>query len=130
MSFSVREAAPPVSDIVGGSSFSDGGTIITIPAGRIWSGDLQLSAYATWMSEVTSDQLQAAPTITVQGTGAVPVSGSLVAHCYLVQVDFENPVVDRVAGHVVVAATTDPVTLRLNLQGASGATAIATGQLL
>jgi hypothetical protein len=130
MSFSTREAAPPVTDIVGGSTFSDGGTVITIPSGRIWSGTVQLSAYAIWKGGASEDQSQAAPTVTVQGTGSVPSSGSLIAHLYLCLTELEKPVTDHVSEKVVIAAPSGAVILRLNLQGASGATAIATGQLL
>lgn len=130
MALATREAAPPVSDILGGSAFSDGATILTIPGGRVWSGTIQLSAYSAWRGGATENQAQAAPTVTVQGAGASPVSGSLLAHLYLLQVDLEKPVSDHISERILVAATAGDVTLRLNLQGASGATAIATGQLL
>lgn len=130
MALATREAAPPVNDILGGSTFSDGGTLITIPSGRVWSGSVQLSAYTAWKGGADETQAQAAPTITIQGAGALPAPGSLLAHLYLLQVELEGPTAQHISERVLVAATSGNVTLQLNLQGASGATAIATGQLL
>lgn len=108
---------------VAGKATTDGGTIITIPAGSNWHGDITIS-------QITNTAGTFYPDITVEGTGTDPAPGS--------------PVISVVGfgaalGLVPMASTatingidiygdgTHPVTLQLNFHGCTGAVGTAVG---
>lgn len=69
----IRETAPNPSDILGGSTTSttSGATLVTIPAGRVWKGNVGLS-FDQLGSTATNASIQ------TFGTGVVPPSGTVV----------------------------------------------------
>lgn len=62
---------PSASDILNGSRTTSG-TLITIPAGKWFTGNIQINAAVAALAT-------SSPTVTVSGTGAAPASGSVVA---------------------------------------------------
>ena len=125
MPFSTKEASPLIADIICGSTFSDGGTLITVPAGRVWSGNVALTSQADGGADISG-----ASTITIEDAGAVPATGSLIIHLYVKSTTGSPPMCLALSKNVVIAATSGAVRLQLNIGGASAATGLATGQLL
>lgn len=67
-----------MSDVIrSGSTTTNGGTIITVDAGKTWRGSITLSTSLSASIGLASKQ--ATPTVTVQGTDADPTSGTVVA---------------------------------------------------
>lgn len=106
-----------------GKATTDGGTIITIPAGSNWKGSITLS-------QLTNTAGTFYPDVTVQGTGSDPASGSAIlsvvgfgAAVGLVPMSSNASINDiDVFGDGV-----HPVTLQLNFRGCTAAVATATG---
>lgn len=66
-----------MSDVIrSGSTTTNGGTIITVDAGKTWRGSITLSTSLSASIGLASKQ--ATPTVTVQGTDADPTSGTVV----------------------------------------------------
>lgn len=62
---------PNASEILNGSRTTTG-TLLTIPAGKWFTGNLQLTAAVAAVGT-------SAPTVTTAGTGVAPVAGSVIA---------------------------------------------------
>lgn len=66
-----------MSDVIrSGSTTTNGGTIVTIDAGKTWRGSITLSTSLSASIGLASKQ--ATPTVTVQGTDSDPVPGTVV----------------------------------------------------
>lgn len=106
-----------------GKSTTDGGTIITVPAGSSWRGSVTIS-------QLTNTAGTFYPDITVQGAGADPASGSAVvavvgfgAVVGLVPMASTATTPDV----VVYAPAGNAVTLQLNFHGCTAAVGTAAG---
>jgi hypothetical protein len=67
-----------LSDVIrSGSATANGSTIITIDAGKTWRGSVTLSTSLS--ASIGLGSKQAIPTVTVEGTDADPVAGTVVA---------------------------------------------------
>lgn len=67
-----------MSDVIrSGSATANGSTIITIDAGKTWRGSVTLSTSLS--ASIGLGSKQAIPTVTVEGTDADPVAGTVVA---------------------------------------------------
>ena len=101
---------PDASDVVG-STRTTSGTLVTVPAGRAFTGDLVVSASVAVAGN-------SSPTVTVNGTGAAPSSGTTLSRINLNGLALTT-VADSVAHEVFVVATTDPITIDFTA-GATG----------
>lgn len=76
----------------------------------------------------------AAPSVTVEGAGAVPPAGTLVCHTYVRSSPYTGgaPMVREIVipNVLIVAPAGNSIKLQLNILGASAATAHAFGYLL
>ena len=112
-----------MSNALAGKVTTDGGTIITIPAGMNWRGSVTIS-------QLTNTAGTFYPDITVQGTGSDPASGSA-----LVSVVGFGAVVGLVPmastatinDVIVIAPAGNAVTLQLNFRGCTSAAGTAAG---
>ena len=117
------------SSILGGSAVNtDGATIITIPAGRVWRGSVTLAASHT-------EAVDFVTTITIQGTDAVPASGTIVIAVTGSVVGLSatatySPGPGAANDIYVASPLSNAVTLVLNNPVASSAIATAHGILL
>lgn len=59
-----------------GSTTTNGGTIITIDAGKTWRGSVTLSTSLS--ASVGASSKQVVPTVTVEGTDADPAEGTVI----------------------------------------------------
>jgi hypothetical protein len=96
---------------VAGLTRTTTGTLITVPAGRAFTGDLVLSASVSVAG--TSN-----PTVSTSGTGAAPVSGTVLSRLNLNGLALTT-VADSVAHEVFVVATTNDITIEFTA-GATG----------
>jgi hypothetical protein len=112
-----------LSNTVAGKATTDGGTIITIPAGSNWHGSVTIS-------QLTNTAGTFYPDITVQGTGSDPAPGSAIISV----IGF-----GALVGLVPMASSASiddidvfgdgihPVTLQLNFHGCTSAVGTAVG---
>lgn len=99
------------------------GTIITIPAGRVWSGNLVISASVTALATAT-------PRVSTSGTNVEPASGTII-HQLSISGLAALVATDSATTEVVVRAPAgNSVTLEFNTGGATSASVSATGFLL
>lgn len=101
---------PDPSDIAG-KTLAASGTLVTVPAGRAFTGDLVLSASVSAAGN-------SVPTVAVNGTNAAPTSGTVLSRLNLNGLALTT-VADSIAHEVFVMATTDPVTIDFTA-GANG----------
>lgn len=127
----VTEVNIAAGNVLQGSSDTDAGSLITIPAGGTWKGTITLAAsVAGGLTAVT-----ATPAVTVQGTGATPPSGSVVAQLALYVPALLAVTVGASAAVTsgtltVVAGASNSCTLQLNFNNAHIAAAQANGYLM
>ena len=67
---------PDPSNILCGLAITNGGTIITIPAGRIWQGTVTLSG--STLVAIAGTALSASARVSTAGTGVIPAAGDYV----------------------------------------------------
>lgn len=121
---------PAASQILNGEAHTNGGVLLTIPSNGVWVGTVAISA--------AMDAGLAAKTsfaaVTVQGSTATPSAGGVLAG-----VGLSTPALLALApgvaapgasGIVAIYAGANSATLRLNLNGATVAEAVATGYLM
>lgn len=121
--------------ILSGSSTTDQGTVITVPAGKWWRGSISISSSLAASANVGAQQ--ATPTVTIQGTNSDPVNGSVMAG-----VSLSTPAVGLLAllgvtsnqtvcqaGVALQAPPGNPVTLRLNTPSSTVTLAVAHGEV-
>jgi hypothetical protein len=115
-------------EIVDGSAATNGATILTVPVGRQWIGDIELAAsLSSLLAGGTAN-----PTVTIQSTGTcMPASGTVLA-----ELSLTTPAVLTLSGSVAdsievtgigVLALSGTTTLQLNTGGATAASASASG---
>lgn len=117
-----------------GNSTTDNGTIITIPANARWTGSVTLSA--TLAAATVGSVTPAYPTVTIEGTGADPAPGTIVAQLALatplinIVTLLASPSTDTTTTPVVTVSTYAsglPATLKLHFNGVNAASAVASG---
>lgn len=103
---------PNSSEIVNGSRTTTG-TLVTIPAGKWFTGNLQVTASVAVAGA-------SAPTVTVNGTNAAPAAGSVLARLTLNGLALTT-VVDSIETEVIVLSPSEnDITLEFTA-GANGA---------
>lgn len=102
--------APHAADMMGLTRTTTG-TLVTVPPGKWFTGDLVLSASVS----VAGNSV---PTVTVNGSNAAPASGTVISRINLTGLALTT-VNDSVAHEVLVQATDSPVTIDFTA-GASG----------
>jgi hypothetical protein len=113
---------------LGGHATTDGGTILTIPAGNYWQGSITLSA-ATFQTGIVR------PTVTITGTNCDPVNGTVITSLVLDSALTTGGLVDEAvsvapfAFYADVAGSGNDAHLVLNFGGATTADASAVGVL-
>lgn len=121
---------PASGNILQGESHINAGTILTIPAGKTWTGFIQVSGSVNG----GLGAVNALPNVTVQGATAIPIAGSILNECAL-----STPALLGVG--VGVAAPGSPMpatvyagassaTLQLSFGGATLAAGVANGYLI
>ncbi len=96
------------------------GTILTVPAGIVWSGELFMSASVALAATAT-------PSVTVSGTGANPDSGTVVHRLSLTGLALTTVHGSGTISIIVVAPPGNAVTLEFATGGATSATIVANG---
>jgi len=99
------------------------GTIITIPAGKIWCGDLMISASV-------AEAATGAPTITVSGANAAPANGTIIHRLSITGLAGTTVADSATISAFVRAPLANAVTLEFAAGGATSAAAVANGVLL
>lgn len=95
------------------------GTILTIPAGSTWCGDIMISASVTALGTAT-------PTVTVNGANAAPASGTVVQRLSISGIAL-TAVTDSNTIAAVIVATDTNVTLDFATGGANSAAVVCNG---
>lgn len=101
------------------ASRTTAGTILAVPAGSTWCGDVMISASVTAAGT-------ASPTVTVNGTNAHPASGTVIQRLSITGLALTT-VTDSNTISVVVVATDNDVTLDFALGGAGSAAVVCNG---
>jgi hypothetical protein len=106
-----------------GKATTDGGTIITVPAGSSWRGSVAIS-------QLTNTAGTFYPDITVQGTSADPTSGSAIVSvvgfgAVVGLVPMANSV--SMSDVIISAEGANAITLQLNFHGCTAAVGTAAG---
>lgn len=102
---------PNASEIVSGSRTTTG-TLITIPAGKWYTGNLQLTASIAVAGAC-------APTVSVSGTGAAPSDGSVIGRLDVTGLALTTVADSTETEIIVLAPAENDVTLEFTA-GASG----------
>lgn len=103
-------SAPDKEDILAGTRTTSG-TLVTVPPGKWYTGNVILSASVAVAGN-------SAPTISVNGTNATPVNGTVIAQLNVVGLALTT-VSDSVSTEILVYADTDPITIDFTA-GATG----------
>ena len=106
-----------------GYSETNSGTIVTIPAGKIWKGSLSLSCSSTANG-------RASITFEGGGIGAVPVAGTVLLACWIRVPGFGVESGSNRTGDIYVQAGDAAATLRLNKSTITDAGATVSGTTL
>lgn len=114
--------AGPDADKILCNSRTTTGTLITIPAGNTWTGDLVISASVAAAATGT-------PSITTSGVGGGPASGTVVHRLSITGLAVTTAT-DSCMTEIIVVAGANDITLEFNTGGATSAAATATGFLL
>lgn len=99
------------------------GTILTIPAGSVWCGDIQLSASVSIAATAT-------PTVTVSGAGAEPAPGSIVSRLSITGLALTTVTNSNTVSAIIVAPSGNSVTLEFATGGATSASVVCNGFIL
>lgn len=99
------------------------GTILTIPAGGVWCGDIQVAASNTVAGTAT-------PRVTTAGTNVVPATGSVVSQLSLTGINLSTITDSNTVSVIVTAPAENSVTLEFNTGGASSASVVCNGFIL
>lgn len=125
-STAVRTAPPVAANVVGDQGAAAGAVILTVPAGRTWSGVVRLSGQAT--AAVGAAAATVTAELTLAGAGAIPAPGVLVGLALALPVTTATATMGAQAADrtevpvVIVAAAGAPATLTLN--ASAGMTAV------
>lgn len=112
----------PGSSILCGSR-ATAGTLITVPAGKVWCGDVMLQA-------CVAAAATGSPTVTVQGAGAAPDAGTVVHRLSLTGLSVSAVAAGVPVSVVVRAPAENAITLELAGGNATAFAAVANGVLL
>jgi len=96
------------------------GTIITIPAGSTWCGDIQIAASVTVGATGT-------PSVTVSGAGAEPAAGAVLSRLSITGLALTTVTDSNTISAIVVAPAGNDVTLEFATGGASSASVVCNG---
>lgn len=115
---------------------SNGATILTVPANRVWKGSVQLAAASSGNAGDAS--MSAAPSVTISGSGAdnyadgdTVVSAALALPTIsLTAVTGVSSATTATSGDLVIRTRANPVSLVLNLPARVVGNALATGELI
>lgn len=99
------------------------GTIITIPAGRAWSGNIFISASVTSLTTAT-------PRVSVSGANAEPADTTIIHQLSVSGLAAVATHGEGVSEVIVRAPAGNSVTLEFNTGGATSASVSVTGFLL
>lgn len=130
----VASAPPAAANILTGRATANGGTVITVPAGRIWRGTVALSAALATAAATAG--ATATPTVSTAGAGVTPAAGAVLGLALAtgggvatgtVGTNAQNSVA---APLTVIAPAGNAVTLTLQTGGATVASASAVGELV
>lgn len=111
---------PDGADILCGSRTTTG-TVLTIPAGRWFTGNVSMTA-ATGVAGTC------APVVTVNGTNAAPAAGTVVTRLTVIGVSLLGPVADSNDTEVIVLAPAEnDVTLDFTAGAVGSSTATING---
>lgn len=125
---------PASANILAGTSSSAGGTVITIPATRIWTGQILISGSVT-VAGGASSGVSATPNVAVTGSTAIPAAATVLAQLSIsVAANLTGSLNgsnanDAATINAVVYAGTSAATLQLNFGSATAASASAVGYL-
>ena len=119
MSFSYAITNP--ADLRNGHATATG-TLITIPAGRRFSGEISVHAGSTTASTVTA-------TVTTAGTGVSPAAGTVLAKAQVTGLALTTVNDTDHASCFVIAPSTNDVTIEFTLTGTGTGFATVTGYL-
>lgn len=122
---------PNPADILVGSTITNGGTIITIPANRVWAGWVSINA--TLAVAASGAAVSSRATVSVAGATATPAAGVLVGAFVSVPTQLAGTtaqVTNSDRTYVVIAAGSSAATLTLQVNSASAASATASGVLI
>lgn len=103
-------SAPDKGDIVA-TTRTTAGTLVTVPPGKWYTGNLILSASVAVAGNST-------PTVSVSGANGAPANGTVIARLNLVGLALTT-VADSVSTEILVYADTDPITIEFT-PGANG----------
>lgn len=104
------------------NSLTASGTLLTVPAGRQWNGEIQLTASITVLGTC-------APTVQTAGTGATPTAGTIIHRLNVAGLALATASDTGTIEAVVRAPEGNDVTITYT-QGASGtSTVVANGYL-
>lgn len=73
----VAEAAPPAANLRGGRGAAAGATILTVPAGRTWKGEVHLTGQAA--NAIGAAAATHTADLVLAGAGATPAPGTLLS---------------------------------------------------
>jgi hypothetical protein len=105
------------------NSRTTAGTIITIPAGKVWCGDLMISVSVAAAQTGT-------PTITVSGANAAPADGTIVHRLSVTGLALSTITDSATIPVIVRAPAGNAVTLEFAATGSTSAAAVANVVLL
>lgn len=95
--------------------------MVTVPPGKWYTGNVLLSASVTVAGT-------SAPTVTVNGTGAAPASGTVLARLNVVGLALTT-ICDSVSTEILVYADTDPITIDFTAGAAGTSSASINGYI-
>lgn len=127
----VAKDVPTSANILVGCSSSNGGTIITIPANRVWAGWVSINASLAVAASGAAVSSRA--TVSVAGATATPAAGVLIGVFVSVPVQGTGTTAQVTSSdrtYVVIAAGASSATLTLQVNSASAASATASGELI
>lgn len=113
---------PKEGNIINGSR-TTAGTIITIPAGQVWHGDIQVSATIAAAGVAT-------PNVTVAGTGVEPTAGAVLSRLSITGLAATTVTDSNTIRATVRAPVGNAVTLEFALGGAGSASVVCNGFIL
>lgn len=99
------------------------GTILTIPAGSTWCGDIQMAASISVAATGT-------PNVTVAGAGAEPAAGAVLSRLSITGLALTTVTDSNTVSAIVISPVDNSVTLEFATGGASSASVVCNGFIL
>lgn len=125
-------AARDQANLLSGAASSNGATIITIPAGRVWAGSVSLNCTLTVAASGAA--VSSGATVSIAGSTATPAAG-VILRVWVSAPAQQAGTTAQVANNdhiplLVIAAGTSAATLTLQTNSTSAAAATAAGVLI